>query len=46
MRELFSMDAKDYLEGGKVFRRDSARAIVLKDGKVLLVHSKKYDYYK
>ena len=46
MRELFSMDTKDYREGGKVFRRDSARAIIIKDGKVLLVHSKKYDYYK
>jgi len=46
MRELFSMDQKDYQEGGKVFSRDSARGIILKDGKVLLVHSRKYDYYK
>lgn len=46
MKELFSMDFKDYKEDGKVFSRPSARAIIIKDGKVLLVYSKKYDYYK
>ncbi|MBP5670154.1 MAG: NUDIX domain-containing protein, partial [Lachnospiraceae bacterium] len=46
MRELFSLDQHDYKEDGKVFRRDSVRGIIMKDGKVLLVHSKKYGYYK
>jgi 8-oxo-dGTP pyrophosphatase MutT (NUDIX family)/HD superfamily phosphodiesterase len=40
------MDEKNYPRDGKVFRRDSARAIILQEGKVLLIHSKKYDYYK
>ena len=46
VRELFSMDARNYREDGKVFSRPSARAVILKDGKALLIHSKKYDYYK
>lgn len=46
MKELFSMDFKDYNADGKVFRRPSARAIIRRDGKILLMHSKKYDYYK
>lgn len=46
MRELFSLDQHNYKEDGKVFRRDSVRGIIVKEGKVLLVHSKKYGYYK
>ena len=46
MKELFSMDRKDYNPEGKVTSRPSARGIIAKDGKVLLVHSKKFDYYK
>ncbi len=46
MRELFSMDRKDYKGTEKVFSRPSARAIIEKDGKLLLVYSRKYDYYK
>ncbi len=46
MRILFEMDKKDYIPGGSVFRRPSARAIIIKDGKVAMVHSKKYHYYK
>ena len=46
MRELFSMDFKNYKEGGKVFSRPSVRAVIVRDGKVLLIHSRKYDYYK
>lgn len=46
MNSLFSMDRKDYNPEGKVFRRDSARGIVVKDDKVLLVYSQKYKYFK
>lgn len=46
MRILFEMDKKDYIPNGSVFRRPSARAIIIKDGKVAMVHSKKYHYYK
>ncbi len=46
MRELFRMDRQNYNPEGKVFRRPSARAIILKDGKVLLNHVSKYDCYE
>ena len=46
MRLLFEMDAKDYDPDGKVFSRPSARGIIIRDGKIAMVHSLKYDYYK
>ena len=46
MRMLFEMDKKDYNPNGSVFRRPSARAIIIKDGKIAMVYSKKYNYYK
>lgn len=46
MQDLFELDLKDYNPEGKVFSRPSARAIVFRDGKVLLIYSKKYDYYQ
>ncbi|MBE6104471.1 MAG: NUDIX domain-containing protein [Erysipelotrichaceae bacterium] len=46
MRLLFEMDMKDYGECTHSFRRDSARSIIIRNGKVALIHSKKYDYYK
>lgn len=46
MRILFEMDRKDYVPGGSVFSRPSARAIIIKDGKAAMVYSKKYNYYK
>lgn len=46
MKELFSLDMHDYNVNGKVFSRPSVRGVVIKDDKVLLVHSVKYDYYK
>lgn len=46
MRLLFEMDRKDYDPNGSRFVRPSVRGIILKDGKVAMVHSKKYDYYK
>lgn len=46
MRELFSIDLKDYKGTEKVFSRPSARALIEKDGQLLLIYSKKYDFYK
>ena len=46
MRELFLMDRQNYNPEGKVYRRPSARAIILKDGKVLLNYVSKYNCYE
>lgn len=46
MRVLFELDKKDYNPNGSVFKRPSARAIIIENGKIATVHSKKYDYYK
>ena len=46
MRILFEMDKKDYVPDGSVYSRPSARAVIIKDGKIAMVYSKKYNYYK
>ncbi len=46
MRTLFVMDSKDYDPDGRALVRPSVRGIILRDGKVAMVHSIKYDYYK
>ena len=46
MRLLFNIDTKDYKENGNNYIRPSVRAIIIKDKKVAMVHSLKYDYYK
>lgn len=46
MRMLFEIDKKDYVNNGSVFRRPSARGIIIKEGKVAMIHSNKYDYYE
>ena len=46
MRTLFEIDTKDYDPKGPAFVRPSVRGIILRDGKVAMVHSLKYDYYK
>ena len=46
MRELFTVDTQDYNPNGSVHRRPSARAIIERDGKVLVMHSRKFNYYK
>lgn len=46
MRLLFSLDAKDYDPGGTSWVRPSVRAVILRAGRVAMVHSRKYDYYK
>ena len=46
MRILFEIDYKNYKENGTVGKRPSARAIIIKDNKIAMVYSKKYDYFK
>lgn len=46
MRLLFDMDIKNYDPDGKAFVRHSARGIIIRDGKIAMVHSLKYNYYK
>lgn len=46
MRLLFTMDSGDYSPGGRVFVRNSARSIIIRGGKVAMVRSRLYDYYK
>ena len=46
MRLLFNLDTKDYDPNDKAVVRPSVRGIIIRDGKVAMVHSLKYDYYK
>ena len=46
MRLLFTMDTKDYDPEGKAFVRPSARCITTREGRVAMVYSRKYNYYK
>ena len=46
MRLLFEMDKGDHSGCTHSFIRNSARSIIIRDGKVAMVHSLKYDYYK
>ena len=46
MRLLFEMDKKDYSGCTHCFMRDSARSIIIRNSKIAMIHSLKYDYYK
>lgn len=46
MRLLFEIDRKDYNPDGSRFERPSVRGIIVRDGKVAMIHSEKHDYYK
>lgn len=46
MRKLFTLDKKDYDENAPLYIRPSVRGIVIQNGKIAMVHSLKYDYYK
>ena len=46
MKLLFSIDKKDYDACDHVLVRNSARSVIIREGKVALIHSLKYDYYK
>ena len=46
MRTLFELDKQDYGVCTHSFIRNSARSIIVRDGKIAMIHSLKYDYYK
>ncbi len=46
MRTLFELDKRDYGACTHSFIRNSARSIIVRDGKIAMIHSLKYDYYK
>ncbi len=46
MRLLFEMDKKDYAACTHSFTRNSARSIIIRDKKIAMIHSAKYDHYK
>ena len=46
MKLLFAIDKKDYDDCMKTFVRPSVRGIIIKDNKIAMMHSLKYDYYK
>lgn len=46
MKKLFELDLKNYDINGEKFYRPSARGIIIKDGKIAMIHSKKFNYYK
>ncbi len=46
MRLLFEMDKKDYEHCAFTIIRDSARSIIIKENKLAMIHSLKYDFYK
>ncbi len=46
MRLLFELNTGDFDPNGTAFVRPSVRAIIRQEGKVAMVYSKKYDYYK
>ena len=46
MRQIFTMDIQDYAADWPVYTRPSVRGLVIRDGKILMIHSMKYDYYK
>ena len=46
MRELFTIDKKNYNPNGSVGKRPSVRGIIVKNNCIAMMHSLKYDYYK
>ncbi|MBR2709217.1 NUDIX domain-containing protein [Candidatus Saccharibacteria bacterium] len=47
MRKLFTIDLKDYNPNGKIFCRPSVRGIIIdNDGKIAMIYSQKYHFYK
>jgi len=47
MKELFLMDMKNYIDKPiTIFSRPSVRAVIIKDNRLAMIYSTKYDYYK
>lgn len=45
MRLLFEIDEEDYVKSDRRYERPSVRSIVIRDNKVAMIHSGKYNYY-
>lgn len=46
MRKLFTIDKQNYDPNGSVGKRPSVRGIIIKNGRIAMIHSLKYNYYK
>lgn len=46
MRNITTIDFQDYDSNGIAFNRKASRGIIIKDGKLAMIHSLKYNYYK
>lgn len=46
MKDLFVIDRKDYNPDGRVYSRPSIRGVIIRNGKLLLIYSQKFNYYK
>lgn len=46
MKLLYTFDGKDYDETWSTYSREAVRAVIMKEGKIALVKSKKEGYYK
>ena len=46
MRLLFTLDLQDYAGRTRIFQRDSARSIIIRDHRAAMIHSLRYGYYK
>ena len=46
MRLLFELDKKNYENCTHIFRRDSARSIIIRSGKIAMIKSEKNGFYK
>ena len=46
MRLLFDMDRMDYGECSHTFTRNSASSIIIRNGKIAMLHSLEYDHYE
>ena len=46
MKHLFTLDLQNYDPEWPRFIRPSVRGIIIKDGKIALVHTVKFDYYR
>ncbi len=46
MRKLFELDLRDYAPDMPVYSRPSARALIIRDGRIAMMHSARDAYYK
>ena len=46
MRLLFNMDRNDYADCTRTFVRNSARSIIIENGKIFMIYSRKFGFYK